>query len=233
MKTSLTHSFLRQGSRVRGINPWNGVPSSPIPRIVAIEKGAFWSFSTKVGQIYLLYFIKDFYGEFVILSRFDEIKTKFDFIICALVYSLFHLFFAHTHTHTHTHTHLYIYIYIYKFTYLGSSVSSTEKDIDTLRTKTWTAIDKLSVIGKSDLTDKMKRSFFQAVVVSILLYGCTTLMLTKRLEKKLDGNVASNIKQVLVATPHKAPTIRPPASHHENYQSWTNQARRTLLEEQG
>ena len=38
------------------------------------------------------------------------------------------------------------------------------------------------------LTDKMKRSFFQPAVVSILLYGCTTWTLTKRLEKKLDGN---------------------------------------------
>ena len=34
------------------------------------------------------------------------------------------------------------------------------------------------------LTDKMKRSFFQAAVASILLYGCTTWTLTKRLEKK-------------------------------------------------
>ena len=33
-----------------------------------------------------------------------------------------------------------------KFTYLGSSVSSTEADINTRLTKTWTAIDKLSVI---------------------------------------------------------------------------------------
>ena len=32
----------------------------------------------------------------------------------------------------------------------------------------------------------MKRSFFQAAVVSILLYECTTWTLTKRLEKKLD-----------------------------------------------
>ena len=55
-----------------------------------------------------------------------------------------------------------------KFTYLGSSVS-TEKDIYTRLTKAWTAIDKLSIIWKSDLTDKMKRSFFQAAVVSILL----------------------------------------------------------------
>ena len=52
-----------------------------------------------------------------------------------------------------------------KFTYLGSCVSSTEKDIDTRLTKAWTAIDKLSVIWKSDLTDKMKRTFFQAAVI--------------------------------------------------------------------
>ena len=84
-----------------------------------------------------------------------------------------------------------------KFTYLGSSVSSTEKDIDTRLTKAWTAIDKLSVILKSDLTDKMKRGFFQEVVVSILLYGCTTWTLTKRLEKKLDGNYTRMLRAIL------------------------------------
>ena len=84
-----------------------------------------------------------------------------------------------------------------KFTYLGSSVSSTEKDIDTRLTKTWTAVDKLSDIWKSDLTDKMKRSFFQAAVVSILLYGCTTWTLTKRLEKKLDGNYPRMLRAIL------------------------------------
>ena len=46
-----------------------------------------------------------------------------------------------------------------KFTYLGSSVSSTEKDIDTQPTKAWTAIERLSIIWKSDLTDKMKTQF--------------------------------------------------------------------------
>ena len=35
--------------------------------------------------------------------------------------------------------------------------------------------------------------------------------------RQLHKNVASNIEQVLAATPYKAPTIRPPASHHENY----------------
>ena len=56
-----------------------------------------------------------------------------------------------------------------KFTYLGSNVSSTEKDINTRRRKAWASIDRLSVIWKSDLTDKIKRNFFQASVVLILL----------------------------------------------------------------
>ena len=60
-----------------------------------------------------------------------------------------------------------------------------------------TAINRLSVIWKLDLTDKMKRSFFQAAVVSILLYGCTTWTLTKRLEKKLDGNYTRMLRAIL------------------------------------
>ena len=83
------------------------------------------------------------------------------------------------------------------FTFLGSSVSSTEKDIDTRLMKAWTAIERLSIIWKSDLTDKMKCSFFQAVFVSILLYGCTTWMLTKRQEKKLDGNYTRMLRAIL------------------------------------
>ena len=69
-----------------------------------------------------------------------------------------------------------------KFTNLGSSISSTERDINWRLAKAWTAFDSLSDIWKPDLTDKMKRSFFQAAVMSILLYGCTTWTLTKRME---------------------------------------------------
>ena len=129
---------------------------------------------------------------------------------------------------------LYIYIYIYnahktkymcynqtgdistlegtplklvdKFTYLGSSVESTEKDIETRLTKAWTAINRLSTIWKSDLTDKMKRSFFQAAVTSILLYGCTTWTLTKRLEKKLDGNYTRMLRAILNKSWQRHPT---------------------------
>ena len=37
--------------------------------------------------------------------------------------------------------------------------------------------------------------------------------------RQLHKNAAGNIEQVLAATLHKAPTIRLPASHHENYPS--------------
>ena len=56
-----------------------------------------------------------------------------------------------------------------KFTYLGCSVSSTENSINSRLVKAWTTIDRLSVIWKSDLSDKVKRRFFQVAVVSILL----------------------------------------------------------------
>ena len=73
-------------------------------------------------------------------------------------------------------------------------------------TKAWTAIDKLSIIWKSDLTDKMKRSFFQAAVMSILLYGCTTWTLTKQLEKKLDGNYIRILRAILNKSWRQHPT---------------------------
>ena len=93
-----------------------------------------------------------------------------------------------------------------KFTYLGSSVSSTDNDIDTRLAKGWTAINRLSVIWKSELTDKMKRSFFQTAVVSIQLYGCTTRTLTKRMEKKLDGNYTRMLRAILNKSWSQHPT---------------------------
>ena len=117
-----------------------------------------------------------------------------------------------------------------KFTFLGSSISSTEKDIDTRLTNAWTAIDRLSIIWKSDLTDKMKCSFFQAAVVLILLYGCTTWTLTKWLEKKLDGSYTRMLRAILnkswrqQSTRHQLYGYLPPIM---------NQTCRTLLEKQG
>ena len=52
----------------------------------------------------------------------------------------------------------------------------------------------------------MKRSFFQAAVTSILLYGCTTWTLTKRLEKKLDGNYTRMLRAILNKSWRQHPT---------------------------
>ena len=93
-----------------------------------------------------------------------------------------------------------------KFTYLGSSVSSNKTDINTRLAKAWTALDRLSVIWKSDVNDKMKCSFFNAAVVSILLYRCTTWTLTKRMEKKLDGNYTRMLRAILNKSWRQHPT---------------------------
>ena len=123
-----------------------------------------------------------------------------------------------------------------KFTYLGSSVSSTEKDIDTRLTKAWTAIDRLSIIWKSDLTDKMKCSFFQAAVVSILLYGCTTWTLTKQMEK-LDGNYTRMQRAILNKSWRQHPTRHQLYGHlppiTKTIQVRRTRHCRTLLEKQG
>ena len=59
----------------------------------------------------------------------------------------------------------------------------------------------------------MKRSFFQAAVVSILLYGCTTWTLTKRLEKKLDGNYTRMLRAILNKSWRQHPTRHKLYSH--------------------
>ena len=110
-----------------------------------------------------------------------------------------------------------------KFTYLGSSVESTEKDIETRLTKAWTAINRLSTIWKSDLTDKMKRSFFQGsghIDTAIWMhYMDANKTAGEETRWQLHKNAACNPEQVLAATPHKTPTVRPPAPYHENYSS--------------
>ena len=52
----------------------------------------------------------------------------------------------------------------------------------------------------------MKCSFFQAAIMSILLYGCTTWTLTKRQEKKLDGNYTRMLRAILNRSWKQHPT---------------------------
>ena len=52
----------------------------------------------------------------------------------------------------------------------------------------------------------MKRSFFQAAVVSILLYGGTTWTLTKHMKKKLDSNYTKILREILNKSWRQHPT---------------------------
>ena len=72
----------------------------------------------------------------------------------------------------------------------------------------------------------MKHSFFQAAVASILLYGCTIWTLTKRLEKKLDGNYSRMLWAILNKSWRQHPT-RPQLYGHLLPIMKTIQVRRT------
>ena len=52
----------------------------------------------------------------------------------------------------------------------------------------------------------MKHSFFQAAIVLIQLYGCTTWMPTKQMEKKLDGNYTRILRAILSRSWRQQPT---------------------------
>ena len=115
-----------------------------------------------------------------------------------------------------------------KFTYVRSSVSSTEKDINTQLAKAWPVNVRLSVIWKSDMTDEIKHCFFHAATVSMLLCGCTTWVLTKRMEKKLDGNYTRILRVILNKSWRAHPTKQQLYGHLPPM----NQTCRTLLEKQ-
>ena len=85
-------------------------------------------------------------------------------------------------------------------------MSHQPTDINTRLAKVWIAIDRLSFIWKSDPTDKIKRSSFRAAVMLILLYRCTTWTLTKRMEKKLDGNYSRILRAILNKSRRQHPT---------------------------
>ena len=108
-----------------------------------------------------------------------------------------------------------------QFTYLCSSISSTESDVNICMGKAWITIDRLLTIWKTVLTKQIKQEFFQAITVSVLQYGCTTYTLMKFLEKKLDRNCrkdsACYFEQILEAAPYKTAAVWPPSSHHTNY----------------
>ena len=83
-----------------------------------------------------------------------------------------------------------------KFTYRRNSVSSTETDINMRLAKAWTAIDKLSVLWKSDLTEKIKRCFSKRLSYR---YSCMDALHGRLLNvwKKADCNYIRMLRATL------------------------------------
>ena len=92
------------------------------------------------------------------------------------------------------------------FTYLGSNVSLTETDINPWLAKAWTATIGYESYGSQTRPIKWNAVFFQAVVMSILLYGYITWTLTKCMEKKLDGNDTRMLQAILNKSWRQHPT---------------------------
>ena len=78
------------------------------------------------------------------------------------------------------------------FKYLGSYIGSTEKDIEILIAKAWSALNSMHTIWKSKMSENLKRSFFRDTVESVLVYGAITWTLTSTLDKKSRWSVYSN-----------------------------------------
>ena len=73
------------------------------------------------------------------------------------------------------------------FKYLGSYISSSQKDFNTRKGMAWSACNNLHRIWTSKLDTKIKIRIFRATVEPILLYGSETWTLPVRLERRLDG----------------------------------------------
>ena len=71
--------------------------------------------------------------------------------------------------------------------YLGSYISSTEKDIRVRKAQASRALHDFKNICKSAMSDNFKGSLFWASVGTSLLYGPEAWKLTMKQEKRLDG----------------------------------------------
>ena len=82
------------------------------------------------------------------------------------------------------------------YKYLGSYISSSEKDFKIRKGMAWAACNKLHNIWTSKLDVSMKVRIFQSLVEPILLYGCETWTLSKKAEKRLDGSYTRLLMRV-------------------------------------
>ena len=86
-----------------------------------------------------------------------------------------------------------------KFPYFIRNISSTESDRNILLENNWMSIDRLSIMWKPDLPDKIKRDFFQAVLLCL------------NSDKANGEKDRCCFEQILEATPHETTALRRPS----------------------
>ena len=82
------------------------------------------------------------------------------------------------------------------YVYLGSYISSSEKDFLTRKGMAWSACNALHKIWSSNLSREFKLKIFKAAIEPVLLYGSETWTLSKKLEKRLDGTYTRLLMRV-------------------------------------
>ena len=106
---------------------------------------------------------------------------------------------------------------------------STESDVNIHIGNTWSTIDWLSIIRKSDLSDEIKRDFFQAVPASIQLLWMHQMNSTEihgeKARQELQKNSTCCLEQILKHYPQTS-AVRSPTSHLTNHPNMTKKISR-------
>lgn len=90
--------------------------------------------------------------------------------------------------------------YVEEFTYRCNKICRRKSDVNAHISKSWGAVNKLSLVWRHGFPDIMKRSLFQATFISILLYGCSAMTLSSKLERRLNGGDTCRLRLALNVT---------------------------------
>ena len=83
------------------------------------------------------------------------------------------------------------------FIYLGSSIQSSQKDMEVRIGQAWNALNKMDRILKSNMQNQLKVNFFRVTVENFLLYGAESFTLTTKMSGRLDGTYVKMLRAVL------------------------------------
>ena len=102
----------------------------------------------------------------------------------------------------------YILKCVEDYCYLGSHISSSDKDFRIRKAMAWTACNKLHHIWTSNLSNKIKINIFKTIIEPILLYGSETWTLSSKQHKRLDGTYTKLLMRVKNLSWKSHPTLQ-------------------------